>query len=82
MKSSKTMVVAGLVLLGACASSDMGLRRATAAQVGQSVTPEQVELSNIVHTVVSVTWDAATPQGKYACKSDDAMHRPKCDKKP
>jgi hypothetical protein len=82
MKSSKRVVVAGLILLGACTSSDGALQRATAKMVGQNVTPEQVKLNNVHHTVVDVTWDADTPAGQYACSSDDAMHRPKCDKHP
>jgi len=82
MKSSITAGAAGFALLGGCTSSDIALKRATATEVGQNATPDQIKLSNIDHTVVDVRWEAQTPLGTYVCSSDDAMRRPNCVKRP
>ena len=71
-----------LISVVGCASSPVNLQRETARVLGNRVSPEGVEVSNISRSLMSVTW-TATAQGKhYRCSADDMVRRPSCVEEP
>lgn len=64
------------------ANSDANLKAYMAQRVMEDthrlVEPEQITLLNVRRGMFRVTWQADTPNGRYACTSDDMMRNPSC----
>lgn len=79
---------AAAVLLGAQpafaagANSDRNLKAYMAQRVmedtHQLVEPEQITLIDVRRGMFRVSWQADTPNGRYACTADDMMRNPSC----
>ena len=67
------------ILLCSCASSVESLQRATANQVGNTLT-QDVVIYNVHRGVSSVSWQAKTPTGCYQCDADDMVRQVHCVK--
>lgn len=67
------------VLVSSCASSVENLQRATANQVGNTLT-QDVTIYNVHRGVSSVSWQAKTPSGCYQCDADDMVRQVHCVK--
>jgi hypothetical protein len=66
-------------LICSCATSLENLQRATANEVGNTLTKE-VKIFNVKRGVTSVSWQAKTPTGCYECDADDMVRRVHCVK--
>ncbi len=71
-------LIAVVLVIAGCASTDNNLQRETARSIGGNVTPEQVTVSNIDRGATSVKWQAVAPSGRYACSADDMVRRVLC----
>ena len=84
-------LVAGILAVTLCwsadalalgANSDSNLKAFTAQRVmedtHQLVEPEQITLIGVRRGMFRVTWQADTPNGRYACTSDDMLRNPSC----
>lgn len=64
------------------ANSDTNLKAYMAQRVMEDthrlVEPDQITLINVRRGMFRVTWQADTPNGRYACTSDDMMRNPSC----
>ena len=64
------------------ANSDANLKAYMAQRVMEDthrlVEPEQITLINVRRGMFRVTWQADTPNGRYACTADDMMRNPSC----
>lgn len=64
------------------ANSDSNLKQYMAQRVmedtRQQTDPEQITLINVRRGMFRVTWQADTPNGRYACSADDMMRNPSC----
>jgi hypothetical protein len=64
------------------ANSDSNLKAHMAQRVMEDthrlVEPEQITLINVRRGMFRVTWQADTPNGRYACTADDMMRNPSC----
>jgi hypothetical protein len=65
--------------LCSCASSNENLQRATAQDIGNTLTND-VSVSNVDRKVTSVSWAAKGPSGCYQCDADDILRRVHCVK--
>lgn len=72
------LFVLGIVLCS-CASSIGNLQRATADEVGNTLTKD-VTIYNVHRGVTNASWFAKTPSGCYECDSDDMIRRVHCVK--
>jgi hypothetical protein len=72
------LVSVSLVL--GCASTADNLQRETARFIGD-VAPQAVSVVNIDRGMTSVSWDATSPKGNYACSADDMVRRVHCVRK-
>jgi len=66
-------------VLSSCASSIENLQRATANEVGNTLTRD-VTIYNVSRGATSVSWQAKTPSGCYECDADDMVRRVHCVK--
>ena len=80
MNAKYLIVFAVVAATAACQSSQENLQRATAMSVGNGLSPQSVNVSDVDRGMTSVTWNAATPLGRYACSADDMVRRPYCVK--
>jgi hypothetical protein len=77
---SRALGLAALTgLLCGCASTDDNLQRASATQIGNTLTKD-VAVSNVNRKATSVSWSAKAPSGCYECDADDMVRRPHCVK--
>ncbi len=64
------------------ANRNANLKRVTAQTVmqdtGKLTQPEEIVLHDVKRGFTQVTWQATTPNGEYACRSDDMMMQPNC----
>jgi hypothetical protein len=64
------------------ANSDANLKAYTAQRVMEDThrqtDPDQITLVNVRRGMFRVTWQADTPNGRYACTSDDMLRNPSC----
>ena len=65
------------ILICSCASTTGNLQRATADEVGNTLTKD-VTIYNVNRGVTNVSWFAKTPSGCYECDSDDMVRRVHC----
>ncbi len=73
-------IASSALALASCASTGGNLQLATATFIGGNVAPEQVTVSDVHRSAMSVKWQAATPKGRYSCSADDMVRRPYCVK--
>ena len=66
-------------LLCSCASTTENLERATADEIGNTLTSD-VSVSNVQRKATSVAWSAEAPSGCYECDADDMVRRVHCVK--
>lgn len=64
-------------MLASCASSEAGLKRATASNVG-NVLSNDVTVSDIDRSALSVSWKAKVNNINYSCESDDMIKKVNC----
>lgn len=79
MKKAFTSLSLAIVVVG-CASTTENLQRETARSIGD-VAPQAVAVKNVNRGVSSVSWEADSPKGPYACSADDMVRRVLCVKK-
>jgi hypothetical protein len=64
------------------ANRDQNLKAVTAQQVMQDthhlVKTDDIQLHDVKRGWTRVTWQATTPNGEYACQSDDMVRNPSC----
>lgn len=76
----KTILISALIFLFcSCASSVENLQRATAQEVGNTLTKD-VTVYNVKRGTTTVYWQAKTPSGCYECDADDMVRRVHCVK--
>lgn len=80
MKINSAVVGCLLVAVTGCASGTTSLASATAMSVGQNLAPEEVTVTDVHRSAMSVRWLATTPKGHYSCSADDMVRRPYCVK--
>lgn len=66
-------------LLGGCASSNDNLQRATAQEIGNTLTND-VAVSDVNRKATNVSWKAKAPAGCYQCDADDMVRKVHCVK--
>lgn len=59
-----------------CASATPRLQLATCTNV--PCTPSQVKVQEVKRSILTVEWQAVTPQGVYACMADDMVRQTVC----
>jgi hypothetical protein len=66
------------------ANSDNNLKEVTAVIVTQDTgaltEPDAITLQNVRRGMFRVSWQAMTPNGLYACTSDDMVRNPQCSR--
>jgi PBP1b-binding outer membrane lipoprotein LpoB len=67
------------LFLFSCASTSENLHRATANEVGNTLTKD-VTIYNVNRGMSSVSWQAKTPSGCYECDADDMVRHVHCVK--
>jgi hypothetical protein len=67
------------IFLCSCASSIGNLQRATAKEVGNTLTKD-VTIYDVHRGVTNASWFAKTPSGCYECDSDDMVRQVHCVK--
>lgn len=80
MLAATLLSVPDALALGA--NSDANLKAYTAQRVMEDThrqtDPGQITLVNVRRGMFRVTWQADTPNGRYACTSDDMLRSPSC----
>lgn len=66
----------GSLLLTSCAMTNSGLQRATATNLGGNKLSSDYTVSNIKRSMMSVSWEAKSKDGKcYSCEADDMLRK-------
>ncbi len=80
-KLAMMAILTGLLVgfLWSCASTNENLQRATAQEIGNTLTGD-VTVSNVDRGATSVSWSAKAPSGCYQCDADDMVRRVHCVK--
>ncbi|APC97068.1 hypothetical protein [Francisella frigiditurris] len=81
MKISKTFILGSMIgsslILASCASSETGLKQATANNIG-GVLSNDVAVSDIDRGATTVSWKAKVNNTNYSCESDDMVRKVNC----
>jgi hypothetical protein len=78
----RIFAVVMLVGLAGCASTNASLvQESQAAITKPGVKAVPVDVKNVDRGATTVTWDAITPDGVYACAADDMLRRVRCNPK-
>ena len=73
--------LAAILVLAGCANMDSALQRETARAIDGNVRPDDVKLSNVDRSFMSVKWNVEVDQqGLYECNADDMLKRVNCVK--
>lgn len=67
----------GLILMASCQSSTASLQRATASNIGNTLSGEVV-ITNVKRGVSNVSWDAKKGDECFKCEADDMVRRTNC----
>lgn len=81
-RSSRVSATAIFILTGflcSCASTNENLQRATAQDIGNTLTAD-VSVSNVNRKATSVSWSAKKASDCYQCDADDMVRRVHCIK--
>lgn len=79
MKKIIYLAIIGIFSLASCKSTTVGLQRATATSIGNTLSSE-VTVKNIKRGMTSVSWEAKKKNQCFKCEADDMVRRTNCVK--
>ena len=71
-------MTAGCAGTNATANLQRGTSEYIATNIGGSIPPQQILISDVNTRMGEVKWKADTPQAKYDCTADEMFHRVYC----